>query len=219
MTQEPHRPTTQVTSAQALARAQLDTVLGEEGALAVLRRLVNGTKGTRISEALQPALYTPSTGTVDLATIGADYERLFGHEGLGGEFGNGIGNTLMRAKDYIHPVGENVHLVRYDNDNGMQLPKYLGDIRHCWREKWSKATEYGDRSEVAGAAMQRLGNDIQHYADQQHAQGLLPDTNYHTVCMQLTEYRAALAAIESLVVAIEALPELPRRSSTPSLQR
>lgn len=166
--------------------------------LSTLMRLVRGEKGESLAQALEPLLPQGSAG----------HARFFGHHGLGGEFGNSIGQTLMDMRGF---------LLSSPYDEARML-RNLERIRHCWREKWSKATEYGDRSEVAGAAMRRLGDEIQSYADERHAQGQFPDARHDTVCAQLTEYRAALDAIESLVVSIESMPDLPRRS-TPSPRR
>lgn len=239
-------PTTHITSAQkagaplehSASYLQLKQMFAEGGAFETLMRLVRAKKGESLMQNLHGMLPHDSV----------EFDELFGHHGLGGEFGNGIGNTLMRANEYMREDPPAViakyrsGLPRYADDNGAQLGKHLEEIRACWRDKPSKATEYTDQLETDGAAMKRIGRDIRAFvgkafAAKKHAAVELLGNSaegsdlydvlkaqyddiqqqYTTVTQQLNDYDAAMDAIESLVCEIEklGLPKREKPGATP----
>ncbi len=138
-----NKPHTIVKGQNELLHSTLAGLVQKDGAFDTLMELVRGgDKEIRASLATLIDSEHP------------DFDRLFGHHGLGGEFGNSIGSVLMNMSE----------LGRGQVWSPERLASNAARMRHCWSDKLSKATEYTTRAETSGAAMKRFSQDIRAYA-------------------------------------------------------
>ncbi|MBA4274910.1 MAG: hypothetical protein C0436_04580 [Alphaproteobacteria bacterium] len=170
---------TRIIGQRSIQREALDALVKPSGPFAALMELILGNNAsTNMKIAIG-----------DVVDQGSErYERLFGHHGLGGEFGNGIGNVLMR-------VQERMESPRFDGDYAALAER----VRNCWRDKRSKATEYTDRSENVEQAMRRISAEIRACVNESGADA---EKQTHMYGL-LDRYDAALDAIDAAVRTIE----------------
>ncbi len=178
-------PTTQITGAHAVLKAMLTELVGKDGAFDTLMQLTRGFHGENLLQLF----------ATELKESSEKYQALFSHHGLGGEFGNGIGSVLMHTRE---------RMAR--NDQPEAINNYAERLRWCWRDKFSKATEYTDQSEKAGDAMWRLGRELREYA---YTAQVAPGFR-EKVDALITKYEKALSDIESCVELIETLKPVPQ---------
>lgn len=171
---------THIMGQRSALREALDTLVEPFGPFATLMQLTRGTNAsTNIIMAMGDIIHPASDR----------HDRLFGHHGLGGEFGNSIGGALMYVR-------ERMESPRFDGD----YTKLAERVRHCWRDKPSKATEYTDKSENVEQAMRRIGAEIRACVDER-ADDAKKQAHMHGL---LDRYDAALDAINGAVRTIEA---------------
>lgn len=174
------RPDTHITGQHALLQEMLGELLGEQGAFQALMRLTRAGGEESLLTALGPLVRAHAPGRMD---------DMLGHNGLCGEFGNGIGTALMWAK---------ARRDRADHDPA-QLPADMERIRYYWRDKLSKATEYTSKAEVGGEAMKRYGREFRAFIDTHP----VPPALHARISAQLDTYDRAIGAVESLVSTLE----------------
>lgn len=188
MERETIGPDNRVTGQQAQLRSMLDALMGEQGPFESLMRLTRGKTPENLLNTLGPVVQDSTPDAMD---------DLLGHQGLSGEFGNGIGMMLLA----VQGRRERTH------DDPAALPAHAEKIRYCWRQKLSKATEYTSRSEVAGDAMKRYGREFRAFID---THPIPPELHAH-ISAQLDRYDHAIDAIESFVSAVEQIQNGPQR--------